>query len=81
MKQKTNITTLPKKDVAHPLEHINIFNRSSMIHLIEQYDLNLINFKILEKYIKIVGLKELINIFPDILQGKIAGRILVDLKR
>ena len=42
---------------------------------------NLINFKILEKYIKIVGLEELINIFPDILQGKIAGRILVDLKK
>ena len=42
---------------------------------------NLINFKILEKYIKIVGLEELINIFPDILQGKIAGRVLVDVKK
>jgi len=42
---------------------------------------NLINFKILEKYVKIVGLEELINIFPDILQGKIAGRVLVDVKK
>ncbi len=42
---------------------------------------NLINFKILEKYIKVVGLAELINIFPGILQGKIAGRVLVDVNK
>ena len=43
--------------------------------------INLINFEILEKYTKTVGLEELLNIFPDILKGKIAGRILVDCKQ
>ena len=43
--------------------------------------INLINFEILEKYIKTVGLEELLNIFPDILKGKIAGRILVDVNK
>ena len=42
---------------------------------------NLINFEILEKYTKTVGLEELLNIFPDILKGKIAGRILVDVNK
>ena len=36
---------------------------------------------ILEKYTKTVNLEELINIYPDILNGKIAGRILVDLSK
>ncbi len=44
-KKKLKKSYIPKKDAAHPLEHINIFNRSSMVHLIKQYDLNLINFK------------------------------------
>ena len=43
--------------------------------------INLINFEILEKHTKTVGLEDLLNIFPDILQGKIAGRILVDVKK
>ena len=43
--------------------------------------INLINFEILEKYTKKVGLEELLNIFPDILKGKIAGRILVDVNK
>ena len=43
--------------------------------------INLINFEILEKYTKTVGLEELLNIFPDILKGKIAGRILVDVNK
>ena len=42
---------------------------------------NLINFEVLEKYTKTVGLEELLNIFPNILKGEIAGRILVDVKR
>ena len=41
---------------------------------------NLINFEILEKYTKTVGLKELLDIFPNMLKGQIAGRILVDPK-
>ena len=41
----------------------------------------LIDFKLLEKSIKTVNLEELLNIFPDMLDGKIAGRIIVDLKK
>ncbi len=44
-KKKLSKSYIPYKDAAHPLEHINTFNRSSMVHLIRQYDLNLINFK------------------------------------
>ena len=42
---------------------------------------NFIDFKLLEKNIKIVNLEELLNIFPDMLNGKISGRILVDLNK
>jgi alcohol dehydrogenase/acrylyl-CoA reductase (NADPH) len=42
---------------------------------------NLINFKLLEKYTKAVNLEELLNIFPKILKGEIAGRVLVDLNK
>jgi len=40
-----------------------------------------IDFKILEKYTKTVNLEELLNIFPNILKGEIAGRVLVDLNK
>ena len=42
---------------------------------------DLIDFKFLEKRTKIVNLEELLNIFPNILKGEIAGRVLVDLNR
>ena len=42
---------------------------------------DLIDFKFLEKHTKTVTLEELLNIFPDILKGEIAGRVLVDLNR
>ena len=42
---------------------------------------DLIDFKILEKYTKTVNLEELLNIFPNILKGEIAGRVLVDLNK
>ena len=42
---------------------------------------NLIDFEILEKYTKTVNLEELLNIFPNILKGEIAGRVLVDLNK
>ena len=42
---------------------------------------NFIDFKVLEKYIKTVNLEELLNIFPNILKGEIAGRVLVDLNK
>ena len=41
----------------------------------------LIDFKLLEKSIKIVNLEELLNIFPDMLAGKTSGRIIVDLNK
>ena len=42
---------------------------------------NLIDFKFLEKHTKTVSLEELLNIFPNILKGEIAGRVLVDLNK
>ena len=42
---------------------------------------NFIDFKILEKNIKIVGLEELLNIYPNMLKGEISGRVLVDLSK
>jgi len=42
---------------------------------------DLVNFKLLEKYTKTVNLEELLNIFPNILKGEIAGRVLVDLNK
>jgi len=39
---------------------------------------DLVNFKLLEKNIKIVNLEELIDIFPSMLKGETFGRILVD---
>jgi len=42
---------------------------------------NFIDFKLLEKNIKIVNLEELLNTFPDMLNGKTSGRILVDLRK
>ena len=41
----------------------------------------LIDFKFLEKHTKTVNLEELLNIFPNILKGEIAGRVLVDLNK
>tara|TARA_B100001123_G_scaffold313983_1_gene351260 strand:+ start:652 stop:1653 length:1002 start_codon:yes stop_codon:yes gene_type:complete len=42
---------------------------------------NLIDFKFLEKHTKTINLEELLNIFPNMLKGEIAGRILVDLNK
>ena len=36
---------IPKKDAAHPLEHLNLFNRKSFNYLNKKYDLELINFR------------------------------------
>ena len=42
-KVKNNYT--PNKDEAHPLEHLNLFNRLSMNYLIKNTNLKLINFR------------------------------------
>lgn len=41
----------------------------------------LIDFATLEKSIKVVSLNELLNIFPDMLEGKLFNKILVDVKK
>ena len=42
---------------------------------------NLVDFSIIEKSIKIVGLDELLNIFPEMLEGKLKNKILVDVNK
>jgi len=41
----------------------------------------LIDFNLLEKNVKIVGLEDLLKVFPSMLEGKISGRVLVDLNK
>jgi acrylyl-CoA reductase (NADPH) len=42
---------------------------------------DLVNFELLEKKVKTVNLEDLIKIFPEMLNGKTSGRILVDLNK
>jgi len=42
---------------------------------------DLIDFKLLEKNTKTVSLEELLDIFPTMLKGEIAGRVIVDLNK
>ena len=42
---------------------------------------SLVDFKLLEKNVKVVNLEELLNIFPEMLNSKTSGRILVDLNK
>ena len=42
---------------------------------------DLVDFKLLEKNVKTVSLEELLNIFPNMLNGKTSGRIIVDLNK
>ena len=42
---------------------------------------NLVDFSIIEKSIKIVGLEELLNVFPEMLEGKLKNKILVDVNK
>ena len=41
----------------------------------------LIDFNVLEKFIKTVSLNELLNIFPKMLEGKLSNKILVDVNK
>ena len=43
--------------------------------------IDLIDFEVLEKNIKTVSLEELLNIYPEMLNGKTSGRVLVDLNK
>ena len=40
-----------------------------------------VDFNILEKSIKTVGLNDLLNVFPEMLEGKLKNRILVDVNK
>ena len=42
---------------------------------------SLVDFSIIEKSIKTVGLEELLNVFPEMLEGKLKNRILVDVNK
>ena len=42
---------------------------------------SLIDFKLLQQHTKTVNLEELLNIYPSILKGEIAGRVIVDLNK
>ena len=42
---------------------------------------NLVDFSIIEKSIKTVGLEEVLNIFPEMLEGKLKNKILVDVNK
>ena len=41
----------------------------------------LIDFGILKKSIKVIGLNELLTIFPSMLEGKLSNKILVDVNK
>ena len=41
----------------------------------------LVDFDVLEKSVKIIGLEELLNVFPEMLEGKLKNRILVDVNK
>ena len=42
---------------------------------------SLVDFSIIEKSIKTVGLEELLNVFPEMLEGKLKNKILVDVNK
>ena len=42
---------------------------------------SLVDFSIIEKSIKIIGLEELLTVFPEMLEGKLKNRILVDVNK
>jgi len=44
-KNKVKKNYYPQKDAAHPLEHLNLYNRSSMKFLIKNTNLKIINFR------------------------------------
>ena len=58
-KLKLNINYKPRKDCAHPLEHINCFNKKSFISMLKNTDLKIINYKSKFHF-------SIINFFKDI---------------
>ena len=52
-----------------------------IITITREMEDNFVDFKALTKEIKIVSLEELLNIFPNMLDGKTYGRTIVDLNK
>ena len=57
------INYIPKKDCAHPLEHINIINRNCVKHMIINKNIKIINFKSFYIFSILNFLKDFKNIF------------------
>ena len=62
-KLKLMINYIPKKDCAHPLEHINIINRNCVKHMIINKNIKIINFKSFYIFSILNFLKDFKNIF------------------
>jgi hypothetical protein len=62
-KLKLMINYIPKKDCAHPLEHINIINRSCVKHMIINKNIKIINFKSFYNFSISNFLKDFKNLF------------------
>ena len=60
---KLNHNYIPNKDAAHPLEHINTFNKKSILKILKQHDLQLINFKWCKEFNLRNIIKDIRNIF------------------
>ena len=71
-KTKVNYKYVPKKDCAHPLEHINIINKESFIHMCEILNLNILHSKKFKNQKFISKVKDLKNsiIFNNVLLQK-----------
>ena len=63
-----------KSDLAQMLNMSIIQNKIDPIQNVEK-------IKVLEKSIKIVGLNDLINIYPDMLKGSLPNKIVVDVNK
>jgi 2-polyprenyl-3-methyl-5-hydroxy-6-metoxy-1,4-benzoquinol methylase len=63
----------PQKDVAHPLEHLNIYNRSSIKFLIKNTNLKIVNFRSYHFFNLRYLYKDLINFlyFDSVLLKKV----------
>ena len=41
----------------------------------------LIDFKVLENFVKVINMEELMNTFPKMLKGQASGRIVIDVNK
>ena len=74
IKKKLKKNYIPKKDAVHPLEHLNLFNRTCINTLLKKTNLKLINFKSFNSFKIKSFLKDVKNLiyFESILLKKIS---------